>query len=193
MLTSRENSGCSSGKGSTVTATAVSGAVEACRRRVGTSNSFRYPPTSPGVIVMVDRPSSRMSHISTTTTTTTTIQQVQRRRSMDFDQQQQQQYNRAPHRVGSNVKTNSKRSSTLSNGSQQQQHAQTNLVHEILLQQDLSRAGVLFTLEPHLILDDFGMTIEILKSMIDTSAYANNLNQQSIVEIVLTKCISALR
>lgn len=189
MLTSRENSGCSSGKG---TATAVSGAVEACRRRVGTSNSFRYPPTSPGVIVMVDRPSSRMSHVSTTTTTTTTIQQVQRRRSMDFDQQQQQQqYNRAPHRVGSNVKTNSKRSSTLSNGSQHQ--PQTNLVHEILLQQDLSRAGVLFTLEPHLILDDFGMTIEILKSMIDTSAYANNLNQQSIVEIVLTKCISALR
>lgn len=72
-------------------------------------------------------------------------------------------------------------------------HHQTNIVHEILLKQDLSRAGVLFSLSAPLILDDFPMTVEILKSFIDSKHYAANLNQQSIVEIVLTKCISALR
>lgn len=72
-------------------------------------------------------------------------------------------------------------------------HHQTNIVHEILLKQDLSRAGVLFSLTAPLILDDFPMTVEILKSFIDSKHYAANLNQQSIVEIVLTKCISALR
>lgn len=69
----------------------------------------------------------------------------------------------------------------------------TNIVHDILLEQDLSRASLLFSLNNHLILDDFPITIEILKSIIDTKAYVNNLNQQSIVEIILTKCISALR
>jgi hypothetical protein len=71
--------------------------------------------------------------------------------------------------------------------------ATSNVVHDILLQQDLSRAGILFSLNCHLILDEFPVTVEILKSIIDSKSYAGNLNQQSIVEIVLTKCISALR
>lgn len=67
------------------------------------------------------------------------------------------------------------------------------IVQEILCEQDLSRAGNLFTLSNDVLLNEFPITIEILKSIIDNKNYVNNLNQQSIVEIVLTKCISALR
>ncbi len=69
----------------------------------------------------------------------------------------------------------------------------SNIVHEILYESELCRAGVLFTLENDLLLADFPITIEILKKIIDSKCYINNLNQQSIVEIVLTKCITALK
>ena len=68
-----------------------------------------------------------------------------------------------------------------------------NIVHEILCDQDLSRAGNLFTLGYDILLKDFPTTLRILKNMIDNRKYINNLNEQSIVEIVLTKCIAALR
>jgi hypothetical protein len=68
-----------------------------------------------------------------------------------------------------------------------------NIVHEILYDSELCRAGVLFTLDNDLLLSDFPLTIEILKKIIDSKSYINNLNQQSIVEIVLTKCITALK
>lgn len=68
-----------------------------------------------------------------------------------------------------------------------------NIVHEILCDQDLSRAGNLFTLGYDVLLKDFPTTLRILKNMIDNRRYINNLNEQSIVEIVLTKCIAALR
>ena len=68
-----------------------------------------------------------------------------------------------------------------------------NIVHEILCDQDLSRAGNLFTMSNDILLANFPTTLEILKSIIDSRKYAYNLNEQSLVEIVLTKCISALR
>lgn len=68
-----------------------------------------------------------------------------------------------------------------------------NIVHEILCDQDLSRAGNLFTLNYDILLKDFPTTLRILKNMIDNRKYINNLNEQSIVEIVLTKCMAALR
>jgi hypothetical protein len=68
-----------------------------------------------------------------------------------------------------------------------------NIVHEILCEQDLSRAGDLFIISNEILLDEFLTTIEIIKNIIDNRSYINNLNEQSIVEIVLTRCISALR
>jgi len=73
----------------------------------------------------------------------------------------------------------------------QQQHG--NLVHQILCEQDLSRAGNIFSINSQQLLSDFPKTIEILKTIIDNRNYVFNLNEQTIVEIVLTKCLSALR
>ena len=79
---------------------------------------------------------------------------------------------------------------------QQQQYQQkygssdsVNIVHEILCDQDLSRAGNLFSLSNDLLLKSFPTTLRILKNMIDNRKYVNNLNEQSICEIVLTKCM----
>ena len=69
----------------------------------------------------------------------------------------------------------------------------SNVVHDVLCYQELCRAGILFTLSHDVLLADFPMTIELLKKIIDCKSYASNINQQSIVEIVLTKCISALK
>lgn len=69
----------------------------------------------------------------------------------------------------------------------------SNIVHDILYDQELCRAGVLFSLSNEMLLSDFPLTIEILKKIIDNKSYASNVNQQSIVEIVLTKCITALK
>lgn len=68
-----------------------------------------------------------------------------------------------------------------------------NIAHEILCDEDLSRAGILFSLSNEMLLSDFPTTINILKSIIDNKIYINNINQQSIVEIALTKYISALK
>lgn len=68
-----------------------------------------------------------------------------------------------------------------------------NMVHEILYEQDLSRAGELFSISSDVLLQDFATTIDIIKSIVDNKKYVNQLNEQSIVEIVLTRCISALR
>ena len=57
----------------------------------------------------------------------------------------------------------------------------------------MSRAGYLFTLNNEILLNNFPLTIELIKNIIDTESYTMNLNQQSIVEIVLTRCITALR
>ena len=69
----------------------------------------------------------------------------------------------------------------------------SNIVHEILYDQDLSRAGELFTVGNEILLQDFATTIDIIKNIVDDRKYINQLNEQSIVEIVLTRCISALR
>jgi hypothetical protein len=69
----------------------------------------------------------------------------------------------------------------------------SNIVHDILYDSELCRAGVLFTLDNDVLLSDFPLTIDILKRIIDSKSYISNINQQSIVEIVLTKCISALK
>jgi hypothetical protein len=68
-----------------------------------------------------------------------------------------------------------------------------NIVHTILYDQDLSRAGELFTIKNEVLLEDFPETIEIIKRIVDNRKYITQLNEQSIVEIVLTRCISALR
>ena len=67
------------------------------------------------------------------------------------------------------------------------------IVQDILKEQDLSRAGFLFTLNNDVLLKNFPLTIELIKTIIDSELYTSNLNQQSIVEIVLTRCITALR
>ena len=72
-------------------------------------------------------------------------------------------------------------------------HQHGNIVHQILCEQDLSRAGSIFSLNSQQLLSDFPKTIEILKTIIDNRSYVFNLNEQTIVEIVLTKCLSALR
>ena len=69
----------------------------------------------------------------------------------------------------------------------------SNIVHEILFEQDLSRAGELFSINNEILLKDFATTIDIIKNIVDNRKYVNHLNEQSIVEIVLTRCISALR
>jgi protein melted len=69
----------------------------------------------------------------------------------------------------------------------------SNIVHEILCDQDLSRAGNLFTMNNDILLESFPTTLDLLKNIIDNRKYAYNLNEQSLVEIVLTKCISALK
>ena len=68
-----------------------------------------------------------------------------------------------------------------------------NIVHYCLNEKDLSKAGLLFTLNNDTLLNEFPVTIETLKRIIDSKNYANNFNEQSIVEIVLTRCTSALR
>lgn len=68
-----------------------------------------------------------------------------------------------------------------------------NIVQYCLNEKDLSKAGFLFAVSNDALLEDFPNTIEMLKNIIDSKSYINNLNEQSIVEIVLTRCISALR
>lgn len=68
-----------------------------------------------------------------------------------------------------------------------------NIVQYCLNEKDLSKAGFLFAVSNDALLEDFANTIEMLKNIIDSKSYINNLNEQSIVEIVLTRCISALR
>jgi len=79
---------------------------------------------------------------------------------------------------------------------QQQQHNHRkshNIIHYCLTEKDLSKAGLLFNLSNEGLLSDFPVTLKILKRIIDSRNYANNFNEQSIVEIVLTRCTSALR
>ena len=78
---------------------------------------------------------------------------------------------------------------------QQQQHHRKshNIIHYCLNEKDLSKAGLLFNLSNEALLADFPATLQILKRVIDSRNYANNFNEQSIVEIVLTRCTSALR
>ena len=68
-----------------------------------------------------------------------------------------------------------------------------NIVHYCLNEKDLSKAGLLFTLSNETLLSEFPVTLQIIKRIIDSKSYANNFNEQSIVEIVLTRCTSALR
>lgn len=169
------------------------------RRRVGTSNSFRCPQSTTMTMTYGSRTSAGVVDETSTNnrTSSTFAAEVQRRRSMDLENYHQRveivtsnNTNKSPRGGGGgghHPMSSSKRNSAVTTTNT------SNLVHDILLQQDLSRAGFLFSLEANLILDDFPMTVEILKSIIDSNIYANNLNQQSIVEIVLTKCISALR
>ena len=77
---------------------------------------------------------------------------------------------------------------------QQQQHRKShNIIHYCLNERDLSKAGLLFNLSNEALLADFPATLQILKRIIDSRNYVNNFNEQSIVEIVLTRCTSALR
>lgn len=91
-----------------------------------------------------------------------------------------------------NNNNNNETNVKMRNYSHNHEHS-SNVVHEILCDQDLSRAGNLFTMSNDILLENFPTTLEILKNIIDSRKYINNLNQQSLVEIVLTKCISALR
>jgi hypothetical protein len=75
----------------------------------------------------------------------------------------------------------------------QSSHKSSNIVHDILHDLDLSNAGCLFNLSNEVLLHDFPYTIELIKKLVDARSYVSNLNQQSIVEIVLTKCITALK
>ena len=76
---------------------------------------------------------------------------------------------------------------------QQQSRKQVNIVHYCLNEKDLSKAGLLFTLSNEALLAEFPTTITFVKRIIDSKTYANNFNEQSIVEIVLTRCTYALR
>ncbi len=68
-----------------------------------------------------------------------------------------------------------------------------NIVHDIIRNKDLSRAGDLFSIENEILLENFPQTIEIIKNSLNSREYLSQLNEQSIIEIVLTRCMSALR
>lgn len=67
------------------------------------------------------------------------------------------------------------------------------LFAEVLNQKDLSKAGELFSLEDKDIEADLSDIIDRIHDIADTADYDSNDNDQSVVEICITRITTAIR
>lgn len=67
------------------------------------------------------------------------------------------------------------------------------LFAQVLNKKDLSKAGDLFSLEDKDIQSDLGEVLKAIGEIADTSEYATNNNDQSVVEICITRVTTAIR
>ena len=67
------------------------------------------------------------------------------------------------------------------------------LFAQVLSAKDLSKAGELFSLEDNEIERDLGEIIKKIEEIADTDEYEENDNDQSVVEICITRITTAIR
>lgn len=67
------------------------------------------------------------------------------------------------------------------------------LFAEVLSKKDLSKAGELFSLEDEAIEKDLEEIVQHILKIADTEEYENNDNDQSVVEICITRVTTAIR
>ncbi|XP_062571516.1 ventricular zone-expressed PH domain-containing protein homolog 1-like [Saccostrea cucullata] len=67
------------------------------------------------------------------------------------------------------------------------------LLAKVLNEKDLSKAGDLFSLEDHEINGDISTALKKIGDIIDTEDYVSNDNDQSVVEICITRVTTAIR
>lgn len=67
------------------------------------------------------------------------------------------------------------------------------LFEQVLLKKDLSLAGEVFNVKDKEIEEDISSIIHCLKDIVNREQYLYQHNEQSVVEIVLTKITSAIR
>jgi hypothetical protein len=67
------------------------------------------------------------------------------------------------------------------------------LFAQVLNQRDLSRAGDLFTVEDKDIVNDLSEVIQKIEEISSTKDFLNSDNDQSVVEICITRVTSAIR
>ncbi|XP_048762848.2 ventricular zone-expressed PH domain-containing protein homolog 1-like [Ostrea edulis] len=67
------------------------------------------------------------------------------------------------------------------------------LFAKVLNEKDLSKAGDLFSLEDRDIVDDISTALEKIGDIINTEDYVNNDNDQSVVEICITRVTTTIR
>lgn len=64
---------------------------------------------------------------------------------------------------------------------------------EVLSKKDLSRAGELFAIDDRAIVKDLSELLSTIKKISSSPHYVDRHNDQSVVEICLTRIISAIR
>lgn len=64
---------------------------------------------------------------------------------------------------------------------------------EVLSKKDLSRAGELFAIPDRAIVGDLSELLATIQRISSATAFAERHNEQSVVEICLTRIISAIR
>ena len=67
------------------------------------------------------------------------------------------------------------------------------LFEEVLTKRDLSKAGTLFSLEDKEIEDDLSEVVKVIHEIADGKEYEESDNDQSVVEICITRVSSAIR
>lgn len=67
------------------------------------------------------------------------------------------------------------------------------LFEEVLSKRDLSKAGMLFSLDDKEIEDDLSNVLKGIHVIADTDDYESNDNDQSVVEICITRVTTAIR
>lgn len=64
---------------------------------------------------------------------------------------------------------------------------------EVLSKKDLSRAGELFAIDDRAIVGDLSELLEHIQAIANSPTYSERHNDQSVVEICLTRIISVIR
>ena len=67
------------------------------------------------------------------------------------------------------------------------------LFEEVLMKQDLSKAGLLFSLKNSEIEQDLSKVLAIIQAVADCDEYEQSENNQSVVEICITRITLAIR